>query len=57
MKYDVVIFEGTGPADCAGPATPAIRLEGLSLREVDALVEPVHRNGLFICFIPHETNG
>lgn len=57
MKYDVVIFEGTGLADYAGPATPAIRLEGLSLREVDALAEPVHRSGLFICFTPHETNG
>lgn len=57
MKYDVVIFEGTELADYAGPATLAIRLGGLSLREVDALAELVHRNGLFICFTPHETNG
>ncbi len=57
MKYDAIIFKGTRLTDYADPATPAIHLDGLSLREVGALAEPVHRNGLFIFFIPHETNG
>lgn len=57
MKYDAIIFKGTGLADYADPATPAGRLDGLSLREVGELAELIHRNGLFIFFIPHETNG
>ena len=58
MKYDVIIFKGTGLTDYADTTNPAIVLPCLTSKDMDDLSRIVEtQKELVVCFLPHKENG
>lgn len=58
MKYDAIIFKGTGLTDYADTTNPAIALPCLTPKDMDDLSRIVEtQKELVVCFLPHKENG
>lgn len=58
MKYDAIIFKGTGLTDYADPTKPSIVLTDLTVQDVHVLSGiGAKQEELVVCFLPHKENG
>lgn len=58
MKYDAIIFKGSGLTDYADTTKPSIVLTKLTVQDVYVLSEiGVKQKELVVCFLPHKENG
>ena len=58
MKYDAILFKGTGLTDYADTTNPAIVLPCLTPKDMDDVSRIVEtQKDLVVCFLPHKENG